>query len=305
MLSETAEPAAESLPDRGKHGSFPAATAWTVDGAASIPVVPSFVFSRFTRLIQPPFAGFVNLWAPGQRRRGPGRFPCCGVVEDLELAGARDMRAMGRKLSCRTNPPSPGYGAASCGRSEYPSLKLCMTHIFSISINHTGTAKHGVQSVKRPLPIAAAILSRWGESPSSPFQYPEGIMETLASLQDFDMGSRDSHPTGFSASFGFLAFSCISKRRQFGTSRRGCAKGSLGFLRQSHESNSVSRRDYGDSGLPSGLRYGLEGLSPHRLFGLPSDFISLPDRHEIVVVEQGVDEEFAGALERLFGRRDF
>ena len=37
--------------------------------------------------------------------------------------------------------------------------------------------------------------------------------------------------------------------------------------RESLESISVSRRDYGDAGVPSGLRYGLEGLSPHRLFG--------------------------------------
>ena len=67
MLSETAEPAAGSLPDRGKHGNSQAATAATACGAASIPVVPSFVLSRFTGTMQPWGAGFVNLWAPGPR----------------------------------------------------------------------------------------------------------------------------------------------------------------------------------------------------------------------------------------------
>ncbi|GEM_PF-6614190 len=65
MLSETAELAAGALPDRGKHEGFQAATAATAHGAASIPVVPTFVFSRFTGTMQPPFAGFVNLWGAG------------------------------------------------------------------------------------------------------------------------------------------------------------------------------------------------------------------------------------------------
>jgi len=70
MLSETAEPAAESLPDRGKHECFPAATAAVACGAASIPVVPSVVFSRFTGTMQPRGAGFVNLGRRDSVRRG-------------------------------------------------------------------------------------------------------------------------------------------------------------------------------------------------------------------------------------------
>ena len=55
--------------------------------------------------------------------------------------------------------------------------------------------------LKRPPPTAAAIQSRWGESPREPILYPEGIKETLASFQDFDMGSRGLSPHQL---FGFL-----------------------------------------------------------------------------------------------------
>ena len=72
--------------------------------------------------------------------------------------------------------------------------------------------------LKRPTPTAAAVQSRWGESPSSPPQYLRGIMATLGSLQDFDMGSRDSRPIGFLASFGSFTLSCLPERREFGNS---------------------------------------------------------------------------------------
>ncbi len=75
MLSETAEPAAESLPDRGKHGGFLAATAWAASGLASSHVVSPFVDSRFTSHMQPPVARFVNLWAPRLREAQTGAAP--------------------------------------------------------------------------------------------------------------------------------------------------------------------------------------------------------------------------------------
>jgi len=67
MCSETEEPAAGSLPDRGKHGSFQGATAAVAHVAASIPVISSFALPRFTGTMQPRVAGFVNLWEPGPR----------------------------------------------------------------------------------------------------------------------------------------------------------------------------------------------------------------------------------------------
>jgi len=174
MLSETAEPAAESLPDRGKHGSFPAATAWTAVNSATIHGAPSFVVSLFTRSMQPPFGAFVNLWTPGRRE-------------------ARTW-ATG---SCRHSRGS--RSSTLGGRSKY--------------------------------------------------SFPGAVHDTQ--ILDFHQSYRNgqTRPSISEAA----AFSSGSGPKPVG--------------RESLESISVSRRDYGDSGVPSGLRYGLEGLSPHRLFG--------------------------------------